>query len=796
MYSKVLRNAMACSLLLLPFFLHAQNVGIGTQIPDAKLHVAGDLKVDSALQLGRIELVDSTGDVRMILDANTGSLQMLDNDSLFYYTAVNSDKQDTTFYNNGKVMVVRYSSGGSQFVDKLVKKGNEFVREKRFVFNRGPDGRRIEECTIHYDTAVANCPTTIRKITAVPSTKEFCGQSIFLLFLKAAKFGISTPDFKETRNFTYYYSCSPDSGAQEKKVVVEGTDYRATIQKLDDGGFKIDIKHPDHTASFIANDSLSIFSGTIVEGSKKITKDVFFNGDTITTRVEVAPNKIREERRYFPGFVGSELIYVVEYCLDSGIVNTKLPDGTTFSLNFCEIIKGKADHVSKKEKISVEEYEEKFEKDDDFVAATYKPAEKKVSYKNVDTLFFSGLDSAFNSIFKFFSFGPVASWGEGTKNAGVRKSIQPQTFSFIQEFFIPGSTQELWEIINSLDKKYSRGVGQQIYEMRFNPGADCIERTFRDSMTGRSFSRKVYYNDPADDYEVESGPNGAGENSLTREIWGDDAMPRYTKQLIDKATGEALEQGLLFDVNSMFLRRDSTEKSTELDPGGQSILERYLFGQSSWNQRILPGNGIEETDIGGILLQRRIFDENFGALLIETEDDLNNKVSMVSIPQAQLIEFQGSSGNVQFDVLGNANIAGNLSKGGGSFKIDHPLDPYNKYLYHSFVESPDMMNIYNGNITTDEHGFATVEMPEYFNALNRDFRYQLTVIGSFAQAIVKEEMSGNQFVIQTNEPNIKVSWLVTGVRQDRYAEHNRIQVEVDKEPEKKGTLLYDEHVQN
>ncbi|HEY3242950.1 MAG TPA: hypothetical protein VGM03_06310, partial [Phycisphaerae bacterium] len=42
---------------------------------------------------------------------------------------------------------------------------------------------------------------------------------------------------------------------------------------------------------------------------------------------------------------------------------------------------------------------------------------------------------------------------------------------------------------------------------------------------------------------------------------------------------------------------------------------------------------------------------------------------------------------------GNVNVTGTLSKGFGTFKIDHPLDPENKYLYHSFVESPDMKNI-------------------------------------------------------------------------------------------------------
>jgi len=101
-----------------------------------------------------------------------------------------------------------------------------------------------------------------------------------------------------------------------------------------------------------------------------------------------------------------------------------------------------------------------------------------------------------------------------------------------------------------------------------------------------------------------------------------------------------------------------------------------------------------------------------------------------------------------------------------------------------------MMNIYNGNITTDANGYATVKMPSYFDALNKDFRYQLTVIGTFAQAIISEEMNNDQFVIRTNEPNVKVSWQVTGVRQDKYANAHRVVPEVDKEPQFRGYYLH------
>ena len=147
-------------------------------------------------------------------------------------------------------------------------------------------------------------------------------------------------------------------------------------------------------------------------------------------------------------------------------------------------------------------------------------------------------------------------------------------------------------------------------------------------------------------------------------------------------------------------------------------------------------------------------------------------------------------GSVQIN--GNLNVGGTLTKGGGSFKIDDPLDPANKYLSHSFVESPDMMNVYNGNITTDAKGSAIVELPEYFEALNRDFRYQLTVIGQFAQAMVAKEISHNHFKIRTSQPSVKVSWQVTGIRKDAWANAHRIATEEDKPSEKRGTYLYPE----
>lgn len=141
---------------------------------------------------------------------------------------------------------------------------------------------------------------------------------------------------------------------------------------------------------------------------------------------------------------------------------------------------------------------------------------------------------------------------------------------------------------------------------------------------------------------------------------------------------------------------------------------------------------------------------------------------------------------------GRVHVNGNLSKSSGSFKIDHPLDPANKYLYHSFVESPDMMNIYNGNVVTDAQGRATIQLPEWFDVLNKDFRYQLTPIGQFAQVIVEQEIKNNRFVIRTDKPKVKVSWQITGIRNDAYARNYRLPVEEVKPPSERGTYLHPE----
>jgi hypothetical protein len=218
-------------------------------------------------------------------------------------------------------------------------------------------------------------------------------------------------------------------------------------------------------------------------------------------------------------------------------------------------------------------------------------------------------------------------------------------------------------------------------------------------------------------------------------------------------------------------------------PGGVGLVG---FGGSSSNS----SGGAGGTLVGGVSTNGSGGDGLFaiGALGVGAGNDGGRGI--VAVPGAGA---GGAIAGLAGEFLGDVEISGNLSKGGGSFKIDHPLDPENKYLYHSFVESPDMKNIYDGIAKLDSNGEAIVELPEWFGALNRDFRYLLTAIGAPAPTLyVAEEVAGNRFKIAGGTPGMKISWQLTGIRKDAYADKHRIPVEENKPDRERGSYLHPE----
>ena len=128
------------------------------------------------------------------------------------------------------------------------------------------------------------------------------------------------------------------------------------------------------------------------------------------------------------------------------------------------------------------------------------------------------------------------------------------------------------------------------------------------------------------------------------------------------------------------------------------------------------------------------------------------------------------------DVVGNINCTGTLSKGSGSFRIDHPLANMSNThnLYHSFIEGPQADLIYRGKVDL-ENGSASINLDTVsnmtsgtFEALNRNV--QCFTSNESDWDAVKGSVSGNILTIscQNTSSTATVSWLVIGERKDKH----------------------------
>jgi hypothetical protein len=237
-------------------------------------------------------------------------------------------------------------------------------------------------------------------------------------------------------------------------------------------------------------------------------------------------------------------------------------------------------------------------------------------------------------------------------------------------------------------------------------------------------------------------------------------------------------------------------KSNGIGVYGEGNFANGVYGKSSSGYGV---HGLSSSGYG-------VYGESqTGTAVVGVSDDHYGVVGVSS----NLAGLYGESVNDYAAVLnGKVKITGNLEKAGGSFKIDHPLDPANKYLCHSFVESPDMKNVYDGVVVLDNKGEAVIELPDWFGILNKDFRYQLTAIGAPGPNLyIAEEISeatttsnygsknsnkkkNSSFRIAGGVSGMKVSWQVTGIRKDPWANAHRLQVEEDKPDKERGYYLH------
>ncbi len=256
-----------------------------------------------------------------------------------------------------------------------------------------------------------------------------------------------------------------------------------------------------------------------------------------------------------------------------------------------------------------------------------------------------------------------------------------------------------------------------------------------------------------------------------------------------------LQQNMIIYASGQVVLGTNPDDSSSPNNALLTVLQPYPGGQDGINtigaSSVAPGNGIVAT--GGLNTEPGASTAfgGTGGVFTGGDGDAGGIGGDGILAQTNSDSFQSSPGYAGvFD--GDVSIAGTLFADTKDFKIDHPLDPANKYLVHTSVESSEMMNIYSGNVTTDELGIATITLPDWFESLNTDFRYQLTTIGRDAHAWISQEIANRQFKISTNASNVKVSWQVTAVRQDAYAKAHPMVVEQEKPAQERGFYKHPE----
>ncbi len=222
---------------------------------------------------------------------------------------------------------------------------------------------------------------------------------------------------------------------------------------------------------------------------------------------------------------------------------------------------------------------------------------------------------------------------------------------------------------------------------------------------------------------------------------------------------------------------------------------------------LVPNTTAADATISGI----DFLSNGFKLRTITTTPNAAQTYMYAAFAELPLAGSSGPSNYIGTTITRNTNfrnslyVAGAVAKGSGTFVIDHPLDPENKLLYHSFVESPDMKNVYDGVAELNDNGEATIELPSYFLKLNKDFRYLATPMGGSMPDLHLRQEAGKKYLfgafgppvirIAGGTPNGRVSWQVTGIRQDPVAVQNPVIVEVNKDQTdfiKKGELLHPE----
>jgi hypothetical protein len=219
-----------------------------------------------------------------------------------------------------------------------------------------------------------------------------------------------------------------------------------------------------------------------------------------------------------------------------------------------------------------------------------------------------------------------------------------------------------------------------------------------------------------------------------------------------------------------------------------STAEAAIYGS---NLRTNGGHGVRGVGFNGVVGEtgqstgNAMYGENYDQIA-----PLGNGIGVAGTGYYGVVGEDRYLGGVSgaFGVFSNGELGASGIK---SFHIDHPTDPENKFLRHFSSESNEVLNIYRGNVTFDANGEAIVEMPDYYELINKNPSYQLTPIGGYMQLYIKEKLENGRFVIGGGNEGAEASWTVYAERNDPYLQQypEKRAVEIEKREGQKGKYL-------
>ena len=320
----------------------------------------------------------------------------------------------------------------------------------------------------------------------------------------------------------------------------------------------------------------------------------------------------------------------------------------------------------------------------------------------------------------------------------------------------------------------------------------------------------VFYLEPAAGRYIYSGVDGGGHyieqigtSSAERifRLQSTNGAGTYTQFVIDGANQR------IYTSDNVNVGIGSGNPRQKLDVFG--INSEVYIGNSA-DQSLVIGNS-RRLNYGDLLIGKNIRGVPNADTYRTVATSGATGYSAIELKYAGDFTIYGNSGSTTADQVitptarlsitgstGAVSIGGSLSKGSGSFKIDHPLPEKSNthHLVHSFIEGPQADLIYSGRVQL-VNGLATVNIDAHSNmtegtfvALCRDIRCFTTNESSWDA--VRGSVLVNILTIecQNSSSNAIISWMVIGERQDKHMydtewtdENGKVIVEPEKIPE-------------